>query len=109
MIRRPPRSTLFPYTTLFRSTNSKGGNWWQSPFCGARTNLAFSRESRVCDALLVLVPLEARRIDAGDVGTAILVEVHHGACRGRGSQRRERQQENGQTAHAPQYTGSIHL
>src|SRR3712207_2126290 len=25
MIRRPPRSTLFPYTTLFRSTASKGG------------------------------------------------------------------------------------
>src|SRR5258708_24927951 len=24
MIRRPPRSTLFPYTTLFRS---RGGNW----------------------------------------------------------------------------------
>src|SRR2546429_703893 len=24
MIRRPPRSTLFPYTTLFRSTNSCG-------------------------------------------------------------------------------------
>src|SRR3712207_6875204 len=23
MIRRPPRSTLFPYTTLFRSTDSK--------------------------------------------------------------------------------------
>src|SRR5258708_30103269 len=23
MIRRPPRSTLFPYTTLFRSTNSE--------------------------------------------------------------------------------------
>src|SRR5688572_31810006 len=23
MIRRPPRSTLFPYTTLFRSPNSK--------------------------------------------------------------------------------------
>src|SRR2546422_5000309 len=27
MIRRPPRSTLFPYTTLFRSrTGSAGGN-----------------------------------------------------------------------------------
>src|SRR5256885_12650265 len=26
MIRRPPRSTLFPYTTLFRS-----GTWWRSP------------------------------------------------------------------------------
>src|SRR5260221_8359111 len=24
MIRRPPRSTLFPYTTLFRSTVSRG-------------------------------------------------------------------------------------
>src|SRR2546429_9877378 len=24
MIRRPPRSTLFPYTTLFRSTESMG-------------------------------------------------------------------------------------
>src|SRR5258708_20121175 len=27
MIRRPPRSTLFPYTTLFRSANVK----WPSP------------------------------------------------------------------------------
>src|SRR5467141_2381670 len=27
MIRRPPRSTLFPYTTLFRSTGGVG-IWW---------------------------------------------------------------------------------
>src|SRR2546427_4090342 len=26
MIRRPPRSTLFPYTTLFRSTYDSNGN-----------------------------------------------------------------------------------
>ena len=26
MIRRPPRSTLFPYTTLFRSTELDGRN-----------------------------------------------------------------------------------
>src|SRR5256884_5068902 len=26
MIRRPPRSTLFPYTTLFRSHQDSGGN-----------------------------------------------------------------------------------
>src|SRR5258707_10042507 len=26
MIRRPPRSTLFPYTTLFRSTGGQSGN-----------------------------------------------------------------------------------
>src|SRR5438034_8004289 len=25
MIRRPPRSTLFPYTTLFRSLSERGG------------------------------------------------------------------------------------
>src|SRR2546429_7161745 len=27
MIRRPPRSTLFPYTTLFRSHTVTGLNW----------------------------------------------------------------------------------
>src|SRR3712207_7543227 len=27
MIRRPPRSTLFPYTTLFRSNGSGERNW----------------------------------------------------------------------------------
>src|SRR5205814_8037297 len=27
MIRRPPRSTLFPYTTLFRSSQSNQGNY----------------------------------------------------------------------------------
>src|SRR2546430_10143389 len=29
MIRRPPRSTLFPYTTLFRSpARTRRANWW---------------------------------------------------------------------------------
>src|SRR2546430_8843357 len=28
MIRRPPRSTLFPYTTLFRSAPNSGGSQW---------------------------------------------------------------------------------
>src|SRR5258708_16644541 len=28
MIRRPPRSTLFPYTTLFRSATSVGFSTW---------------------------------------------------------------------------------
>src|SRR2546422_6023939 len=28
MIRRPPRSTLFPYTTLFRSRGAPGGAGW---------------------------------------------------------------------------------
>src|SRR2546422_10975017 len=43
MIRRPPRSTLFPYTTLFRSKGQRWGHletaeqkerargWWRAP------------------------------------------------------------------------------
>src|SRR5688572_31383401 len=31
MLRRPPRSTLFPYTTLFRSTASSGSSIASSP------------------------------------------------------------------------------
>src|SRR5437870_13520756 len=27
LIRRPPRSTLFPYTTLFRSQRARCGHW----------------------------------------------------------------------------------
>src|ERR1039458_5750011 len=34
MIRRPPRSTLFPYTTLFRSQRS----WKDSTVCSRRPN-----------------------------------------------------------------------
>src|SRR2546430_10224630 len=35
MIRRPPRSTLFPYTTLFRSqkTHGDGATIWRRCFC----------------------------------------------------------------------------
>src|SRR5438128_6795987 len=32
MIRRPPRSTLFPYTTLFRSPPSQTSSVWQGNF-----------------------------------------------------------------------------
>src|SRR5437588_1186767 len=31
MIRRPPRSTLFPYTTLFRSISAPGESWQTIP------------------------------------------------------------------------------
>src|SRR2546422_2443575 len=33
MIRRPPRSTLFPYTTLFRSSDEVRGRWSHRQFC----------------------------------------------------------------------------
>src|SRR5947207_8734764 len=31
MIRRPPRSTLFPYTTLFRSRTVPSSEWYSTP------------------------------------------------------------------------------
>src|SRR5256885_12232215 len=45
MIRRPPRSTLFPYTTLFRSTGklkpvNPGPPQWTKVFGDALTQLA---------------------------------------------------------------------
>src|SRR5258708_30712964 len=42
MIRRPPRSTLFPYTTLFRSLGLSGEGW----FDGYALLTAFARKAR---------------------------------------------------------------
>src|SRR5256885_6101669 len=39
MIRRPPRSTLFPYTTLFRSRGNGGGRAHSSIGCRAATDV----------------------------------------------------------------------
>src|SRR3712207_8993201 len=73
MIRRPPRSTLFPYTTLFRSAvvrqqhtrlihNSRGRSWcspyrtcgchWRSPRSEEHTSELQSRQYLVCRLLL---------------------------------------------------------
>src|SRR5258705_6807220 len=41
MIRRPPRSTLFPYTTLFRSVYKNAANpshWIELKLVGTRSN-----------------------------------------------------------------------
>src|SRR3712207_8286211 len=52
MIRRPPRSTLFPYTTLFRSAREAGprcarpGPPRRSPYVGAPTAPAPRRPRR---------------------------------------------------------------
>src|SRR5258708_38214289 len=49
MIRRPPRSTLFPYTTLFRSLNESRVNmkmtWRQSKYSTGRGNSRNPRRS----------------------------------------------------------------
>src|SRR3989442_7579181 len=60
MIRRPPRSTLFPYTTLFRSppseassTSSLRNEWlWRGPRSEEHTSELQSRPHLVCRLLL---------------------------------------------------------
>src|SRR5256885_7230997 len=56
MIRRPPRSTLFPYTTLFRSrANSPTGSLPVPNTLVVRSNRLLVR-----DRTLVLVPLDRK-------------------------------------------------
>src|SRR2546427_8561270 len=43
MIRRPPRSTLFPYTTLFRSPSSSSGRGARRRWCSDSSWLMESR------------------------------------------------------------------
>src|SRR2546430_9672739 len=49
MIRRPPRSTLFPYTTLFRSQKLRDSrNSWSRCRCSFRFRDALRRRKRKC-------------------------------------------------------------
>src|SRR2546427_6128759 len=59
MIRRPPRSTLFPYTTLFRSLVRPGSESQQQGTCIATSQSSSVLLSRTC-ALLIL-PLKLVR------------------------------------------------
>src|SRR5256885_17270994 len=60
MIRRPPRSTLFPYTTLFRSV---------------REARAKAQSSRARAMARVLAPFPAAGGHAGDRGARFPVEI----------------------------------
>src|SRR2546430_3115268 len=52
MIRRPPRSTLFPYTTLFRSSPSRR-NWYSAPQCASLRGRSYSSP---CQVVLPVFP-----------------------------------------------------
>src|SRR5258706_5817364 len=77
MIRRPPRSTLFPYTTLFRSglmvINYESplgglGNWW---FATRRVGKLMQQQVRVVGwfrrGVSQLVDLKTMRTQTGDL------------------------------------------
>src|SRR5258708_24018009 len=78
MIRRPPRSTLFPYTTLFRSSFS-GRDLWEpvrlADFVGARCGRVGSGEAYPG----VLSP--ARRVPRSEEHTSELQSPDHLVCR----------------------------
>src|ERR1035438_1354711 len=50
MIRRPPRSTLFPYTTLFRSNSDQGSQFTSEKFTGElkRRGITISMDGGGC-------------------------------------------------------------
>src|SRR3712207_7485529 len=48
MIRRPPRSTLFPYTTLFRSQQSRVQDLTQGPACDPERSKRRRQPSQEC-------------------------------------------------------------
>src|SRR2546421_2002563 len=54
MIRRPPRSTLFPYTTLFRSNGYKAG-----PF--QAIDQVFPHQELVAMTTFAIAPLKTQR------------------------------------------------
>src|SRR2546422_6141631 len=56
MIRRPPRSTLFPYTTLFRSLNTT-----LTPEALTRQYFDVLRELKSSNNLVILVPTSGDR------------------------------------------------
>src|SRR3712207_8645028 len=59
MIRRPPRSTLFPYTTLFRSIGERGSKPDQLPCRRPERVLVRLRPQEVAVQRIVLVHPEA--------------------------------------------------
>src|SRR2546430_8984462 len=58
MIRRPPRSTLFPYTTLFRSRHTATALGWEIATSSGRIRLAGARAPE--PPLAPLLELEKR-------------------------------------------------
>src|SRR5438309_7057528 len=80
MIRRPPRSTLFPYTTLFRSSvaDSESANGKDLLLSVA---LAFEIQCRLCDAADIRhrVCTESRR--RSEEHTSELQSQFHLVCR----------------------------
>src|SRR3712207_6921242 len=65
MIRRPPRSTLFPYTTLFRS------EWVRIEGETATVGITEHAQDELGDVVFVELPETGRTLDAGEAFGAV--------------------------------------
>src|SRR3712207_8017399 len=96
MIRRPPRSTLFPYTTLFRSIREQAftqaqaqrrENWpWRSQLAedaerAAQMQQAMERTIAVFEALIEADPNDARFHARSEEHTSELQSRQYLVCR----------------------------
>src|SRR5436853_4296780 len=76
MIRRPPRSTLFPYTTLFRSNQATSRNKLHLPQILTRAFRCGARIGRLVNSWLKLVPPQDRkstRLNSSHLGISYAV------------------------------------
>src|SRR5688572_31886168 len=75
MIRRPPRSTLFPYTTLFRST------WIDARSDYVRIDLVAIREHNTCRLTVLQKDLRDGRLGRSEEHTSELQSQSNLVCR----------------------------
>src|SRR2546425_10259071 len=83
MIRRPPRSTLFPYTTLFRSVNSQGdlGSFLRQEVEGGQRNEGTVPDTTGLEDHLVWMLLDDAAGQPGDHGGRLrVVPARRDAC-----------------------------
>src|SRR3712207_7499405 len=78
MIRRPPRSTLFPYTTLFRSRAGGSGAVAGAPHAEQRTQVL---EPVVGPPQVVARPVLAERMQRSEEHTSELQSRQYLLCR----------------------------
>src|SRR3712207_8360086 len=82
MIRRPPRSTLFPYTTLFRSTVERGKLWMLQTRVGKRTAAAaFRIATQLVDEQLITLDEALERVTRSEEHTSELQSRQYLVCR----------------------------
>src|SRR5258708_31584017 len=80
MIRRPPRSTLFPYTTLFRSQDLAGVPFGCRIELAEEAHLAGHQRGRR-NAVAIQHPVACQRGDRSEEHTSELQSPDHLVCR----------------------------